>query len=230
MKYKLLKVGTGSGCQQNYVLVECAEGYDLIQFKRGRQTDSCGLVLKEGEPAFMLDTGKFYIGGLNGVPICINPGSSNNNNSNNCNDCSCYDSDYDCGHHHRPPHHHHPHHPDHRPGQNPDTDPSSRGVFSLACRHKNFKPGDLIVVAYGDMITADGKMPQSTDTGKYLSILVVTDNNLPIGVGFLTNWNYTVTSAQFKYNSFSGDGDGDGCDCPELEYATGDDVKDMYNN
>lgn len=79
MKYTLVPIGEKGPCtccQREYRLVEDTEGYDLIQFKRGNQVNFGGLQLEPGEPAFVLDTGKFYIGSATGVPILINGGRS----------------------------------------------------------------------------------------------------------------------------------------------------------
>lgn len=159
MKYKLIRLGGSENnpcecaCNVQYRLVEVNEGYDLIQFKRGNQVNFGGLVLEEGEPAFILDTGKFYIGGPNGIPILINGGSN--------------------------------------------------GASSpLAVLDNDFNPGTLIEVPYSSMITANGTTPLPSDVGMYLTILVLDSNKMPIGQGFLTNWNYSDTSAQFSYVKF----------------------------
>lgn len=73
MKYKLLEINPKDcTCGKSYQLVEDNDGYDLIQFKRGLQADIGNLQLQPGEPAFVLDTGKLYIGNASGIPILIN--------------------------------------------------------------------------------------------------------------------------------------------------------------
>ena len=156
MKYTLVPIGEKGPCtccQREYRLVEDTDGYDLIQFKRGNQVNFGGLQLEPGEPAFVLDTGKFYIGSATGVPILINGGGGQSSSP-------------------------------------------------LATLDSNFESGSLIVVPYADMITADSATPTAADVGTYLSILVVSDNNMPVGQGYLTNWNYSAHAAQFSYVTF----------------------------
>ena len=156
MKYHLKQTNTGCVCKKSksYVLVEDLEGYDLIQVKRGFQENFSGLVLKPGEPAFVFDTGKFYIGGINGVPILINGGSG---------------------------------------GSSVGSPLAVRGTF---------EDKTLIEVPYINMITADGSVPTGEDIGVYLTILVIDEDKMPVGQGYLTNWNFTKSSAQFAYRKF----------------------------
>lgn len=73
MKYKLVEIQSEDcACGKSYQLVEDLDGYDLIQLKRGNSVDIDKLVLQPGEPAFVLDTGRLYIGGSDGTPILIN--------------------------------------------------------------------------------------------------------------------------------------------------------------
>lgn len=75
MKYILKEVNPSEcTCGKSYQLVEDNDGYDLIQFKRGVQEDIPFLTLYPGEPAFVLDTGRLYIGNADGVPVLINGG------------------------------------------------------------------------------------------------------------------------------------------------------------
>ena len=78
MKYKLVQ--TNEACckrSAHYKLVEDNDGYDLIQLKRGFQSEVGNLRLEPGEPAFVMDTGKLYIGNSYGIPILINGGGTN---------------------------------------------------------------------------------------------------------------------------------------------------------
>lgn len=158
MKYKLIQTNKGCCCKKSksYALVEDVDGYDLIQIKRGYQDNFAGLVLKPGEPAFVFDTGKLYIGGANGTPILINGGSGG----------------------------------------------SGTGVGAPLAVHGNYEDKTLIEVPYVEMITADSKVPTADDIGVYLTILVIDDDKMPVGQGYLTNWNYTKSSAQFAYRRF----------------------------
>lgn len=77
MKYVLKEVNPSEcTCGKTYQLVEDNDGYDLIQLKRGLQEDISSLTLYPGEPAFVLDTGRLYIGNAEGIPVLINGGST----------------------------------------------------------------------------------------------------------------------------------------------------------
>lgn len=74
MKYELQKVQDPKHpCRSIYKLVEITDGYDLIQLKRGVEEELPLLELKPGEPAFVMDTGKLFIGDESGNPRLINP-------------------------------------------------------------------------------------------------------------------------------------------------------------
>lgn len=77
MKYILKEVNPSDcTCGKTYQLIEDNDGYDLIQLKRGLQEDISSLTLYPGEPAFVLDTGRLYIGNTEGVPVLINGGNA----------------------------------------------------------------------------------------------------------------------------------------------------------
>lgn len=155
MKYKLIQ--TNKCCckrSAHYKLVEDNDGYDLIQLKRGFQADAGNLRLEPGEPAFVMDTGRFYIGNQYGIPILINGGV---------------------------------------PG-----DWKSSSLATIG----DFEDGALIEVPYASMITADRITPTAADAGHYLLISVLDSNLKPVGEAVLTNWNFTPTSAQFRYGSY----------------------------
>lgn len=77
MKYYLATSGKKGCCNCTWrlKLAQNEDGYDLIQIKRGYNSDIKGMKLQPGEPAIVFDTGAFYIGGSDGTPMLINKSS-----------------------------------------------------------------------------------------------------------------------------------------------------------
>lgn len=158
MKYKLIELSPKDekqcNCGIRYTLVPDMDGYDLIRIKRGYSEDFDELTLQPGEPAFILDTGKLYIGDENGKPICINP------------------------------------------------DVKSPVAQGLTAVYDGAQTGDTVIIPYSSMKTADGKIPTKADEGKYVTVLVLNSDGVPIGEGYLVNWNATDEGASFKFGSY----------------------------
>lgn len=159
MKYNLSTAGRKccKGCTWLLSLARNEEGYDLIQFKRGLAEHRNLMKLYPGEPAIILDTGAFYVGGVNGRPILINPNGA----------------------------------------AMPQT-----GCVLCVRNQEDWSEGALVTVSYSDLITSDEEVPSSSDIGRYSCAIVVDESNVPVGMAFVSNWQYSEEAAQFQVGYF----------------------------
>ena len=63
--------------------------------------------------------------------------------------------------------------------------------------------GTEVTVAYSDLISSDAKPVGESDEGKYSCAVIIDDNDMPVGVAFLTDWGSLDTGATFIIGYFN---------------------------
>jgi len=66
-----------------------------------------------------------------------------------------------------------------------------------------WKQGDVVSVTYADMITSDGTEPIADNEGKYSCAVLLNANNVPVGIGFITQWRAPELSARILLGYFN---------------------------
>jgi hypothetical protein len=66
-----------------------------------------------------------------------------------------------------------------------------------------WKQGDVVSVPYADMITSDGTEPIAHNEGKYSCAVLLNANNVPVGIGFITQWRAPELSARVLLGYFN---------------------------
>lgn len=63
--------------------------------------------------------------------------------------------------------------------------------------------GATVSVPYADMITSDGVAPTADDEGRYGCAVLLNADNVPVGVGFVSQWEASDSSAKFLLGYFN---------------------------
>lgn len=63
--------------------------------------------------------------------------------------------------------------------------------------------GDTVSVPYSEMITSDGDTPTDIEAGRYSCAVIINANNVPVGIGFVVDWQETELSASFCLGFFN---------------------------
>ena len=80
--------------------------------------------------------------------------------------------------------------------------PDTGCVLSIR-NQPEWSQGAEVTVAYTDLITSDDEPVGEFDDGRYGCAIIIDDNNIPVGVAFLTDWGSLDTGATFIVGYFN---------------------------
>ena len=60
----------------------------------------------------------------------------------------------------------------------------------LCVQDEGWSQGESVDVLYENLITTDGKVPNSQDSSMYQAVIILNDS-IPVGIGFITDWQAT---------------------------------------
>ena len=79
------------------------------------------------------------------------------------------------------------------------------GCILSVRQQEGWAQGASVDVLYSNLITSDDEVPTSSDVGRYSCAVIIDENNVPIGVAFVTNWVQGEDSARFVLGYFESD-------------------------
>lgn len=80
--------------------------------------------------------------------------------------------------------------------------PDTGGILCIQ-NDTQWKQGDVVSVPYAAMITSDGTEPIADNEGRYSCAVLLNANNVPVGIGFITQWRASELSARILLGYFN---------------------------